>query len=477
VTEAETAPKFATKSRTLAARFDGASFWLFVIALEWAPFPLGSNRPWSWSLLSLLVTICWLLWCASVWSNPHSAVRLARGIRIPFLLGGLALLWGLVQILPGVPETWAHPVWQMAGSVLSAHPAGTISLNPWSTVTELMKLATYGMALWLMRVFAARTERANLLLNLVILIGAIYAAYALVIASFGFVQFNVFYAARALNHDVSGPFVNHNSYATFAGLGALAAGVRLVERGSVVVTARGWRAFALSLTQYLFGRGAPYLIAAALTVSSLIATGSRAGNAAFAAGAGALLVLSVILGIRRSRTLWTVSVAFAMFFGLMVLFAINGNVLSAGFNDLAASGLDDRTRLMLWNVALRMIGDAPFLGLGLGSYLSAYPMYSDVTMRFIMDKAHNDYLELAAGWGLPAAILWWSAIVWLVGICARGVLRRKRHRAYPMLAVGASVLVGVHSIFDFSLQMPAIALTYAAILGLGVAQAFSTREA
>jgi hypothetical protein len=44
-----------------------------------------------------------------------------------------------------------------------------------------------------------------------------------------------------------------------------------------------------------------------------------------------------------------------------------------------------------------------------------------------------------------------------------------------MLAVGAAILVGVHSIFDFSLQMPAIAVTFAAILGLGVAQAFPAR--
>ena len=36
-------------------------------------------------------------------------------------------------------------------------------------------------------------------------------------------------------------------------------------------------------------------------------------------------------------------------------------------------------------------------------------------------------------------------------------------------------MIGVQSLFDFNLQIPAIALTYAAILGLGVAQAFSSR--
>ncbi len=471
MTHADTASRLSPPSRALARGLDSAAFWLFVAVLAWAPFPLGSNRPWSWSLLSLLVMLCWFLWCAGAWSKPALAAP-ARAIRIPLVLGALALVWGVVQMLPVVPASWTHPVWDMAGSVLGTHPAGTISLDPWRTGTEVMKLATYGMALLLVREFASRAERAHVLLSAFIFISAIYAAYALVIASFGFVQFNLFYAVPAFNHDVSGPFVNHNNYATYAGLGALAAGVRLVEKAGVV-TGRGFRTFALTLVQYLFGRGAPYLVAAGLTVSTLIATGSRGGNAGFVAGALCILLLSIVLGIRRSRALWTTSVAFAMLAGFAILFSINGDFLVGHFDDLAGG---DRTRAMLWDAALRMIRDSPLLGLGLGSYQSAYPMYSDVIMRFVMDKAHNDYLELAAGWGLPAAIAWLSAMGWFVWLCARGVLTRRRHRAYPMLAVGASALVGVHSIFDFSLQMPAIALTYACLLGLGLAQAFSTRE-
>ena len=32
--------------------------------LIWAPIPLGSNRPWSWSLLALLAAAALLLWAA-----------------------------------------------------------------------------------------------------------------------------------------------------------------------------------------------------------------------------------------------------------------------------------------------------------------------------------------------------------------------------------------------------------------------------
>ncbi|KKM69395.1 hypothetical protein LCGC14_1451270, partial [marine sediment metagenome] len=37
------------------------------------------------------------------------------------------------------------------------------------------------------------------------------------------------------------------------------------------------------------------------------------------------------------------------------------------------------------------------------------------------------------------------------------------------------VLVGVHSMVDFSLQIPAIGATFALILGIGCAQSWSSR--
>ena len=53
---------------------------------------------------------------------------------------------------------------------------------------------------------------------------------------------------------------------------------------------------------------------------------------------------------------------------------------------------------------------------------------------------------------------------------------RRRNRIYPVAALGATAVIAFHSAFDFSLQIPAIALTYAVILGLGVSQSFATRE-
>ena len=39
-----------------------AALWLLVAILGWMQFPLGSNRPWAWSLLVMLIALDWALW-------------------------------------------------------------------------------------------------------------------------------------------------------------------------------------------------------------------------------------------------------------------------------------------------------------------------------------------------------------------------------------------------------------------------------
>ena len=460
-----------------ASVFERLSFILLLLVLAWAPFPLGSNRPWAWSLLSLLIAASWLSWCISLWRRRGPPDALVRKLAIPLILAAVALIWGVAQVLPFLPQSWAHPVWRTASAALGLPLKGTISLAPWRTISELMKLVSYVMVLWLASRFARSWP--DILLNALIGIGTCYIVYGFVLASLNQSQFAIFYGldARSEVRNLAGPFVNHNSYATYAGLIALCAGVRLVGVGwGEFAVAAGPRRLILAGLHYVFGQGGLWLAAALLALSTVIATGSRGGNFATFSAIGVLVLLSTRLAFRQARGGYALGIIFALCAGLVVLFAISGALLGARLDDMAALGLKDNTRLLLWNAALGMIHDAPLGGLGLGTYQIAYPSYAHATLPFIMDKAHNDYVELAAGWGLPAAILWWASLGWLFVICLRGVLVRKRNRVFPMLAVGASVLVGVHAMFDFSLQMPAIAVTFAAILGLGVAQAFPPRE-
>jgi hypothetical protein len=75
---------------------------------------------------------------------------------------------------------------------------------------------------------------------------------------------------------------------------------------------------------------------------------------------------------------------------------------------------------------------------------------------------------------LPAALALFFSIIGLAAVCVRGVKRRNRDWVYPAAGVAATVLVGIHATVDFSLQLPAIAMLYACIMGVSCAQSYSS---
>jgi O-antigen ligase len=86
--------------------------------------------------------------------------------------------------------------------------------------------------------------------------------------------------------------------------------------------------------------------------------------------------------------------------------------------------------------------------------------------------AHNTYLENALEIGIPATVALVLSIGWIVLICYSSVLRHRRAAFLPCLGVAATVLAGAHGAVDFGIQIPAVAATYAAIMGAACAQAF-----
>ena len=86
----------------------------------------------------------------------------------------------------------------------------------------------------------------------------------------------------------------------------------------------------------------------------------------------------------------------------------------------------------------------------------------------MIDKAHNTYLELAAELGVPMTAALVIGLGWLVVRMVRANPRLEPGAA--LAAVGASILVAVHSLFDFGLEIPAITVTWLLLLGAGLGQ-------
>jgi O-antigen ligase len=400
-----------------------------------------------------------------------------RPVAIPALLAMTALAWGVVQIIPGVPASWAHPVWSVASSTLRQNLSATISLDPWRTETELMKLGAYAITAWLFYSMARDGARARLLFSAIVAIGFFYVVYAWIFALMDWHQFQLFYSGPDIGNRMAAPFVNRNSLATYAGIVSLCCGIKLVDRlGKSLVHRRGFGRLALSAIQFSFGPGTASLLAALMSLSLVVATGSLGGTLATLTAIVAMFAVFSAARLRAKMDSWSALTTAGLIVSIIGLVVLNSGELAGRISGMASTGLGEEMRINLWNASERMIRDAPFLGLGLGTFQSAYPLYSQNFYPYVMDKAHNDFLELAAGWGLPATIAWLGALAWLAAICMRGIFVRQRDRYFALTALGATVLVGVHSLFDFSLQIPAVSLLYAAVLGLGVAQAFPSHE-
>jgi len=117
---------------------------------------------------------------------------------------------------------------------------------------------------------------------------------------------------------------------------------------------------------------------------------------------------------------------------------------------------------------LRLIGDFPLLGVGLGSWAEIFPHYqSPPRSDLLNDHAHNDYLELVAEIGLVGALavfwLGWRTIKNIVSETARS--RLTPWRAALLCSV---LLVVFHELFDFSLHIPANAFLLTAILAIAI---------
>lgn len=453
-----------------------SAVWLYILTLAWAPFPLGGAIAWASGLQEALIAVSFILWAAC---NEDIRLKggLLRSITVPLALSMLVLLWGFIQCLSFSSQAWSHPIWGMTKMAIHAPSRGTISINPWASEAELVKLSSYVCASILAFRMARSSLNAHLLVDAIIVIGAAYCLYAFGLELCGMQQTALFYAVPWKSPLMSGPFMLHNSFATYSGLIVLCAVAKLFDlKITSAKRPQNWHSKINALIRLPLSKSALPLACCIFAFSCVVISASRGGFGATICGLIVAIVFQLIRKPKNNAQSWAGLLGIFSICCVLVLVVINGQILDGRLSELLAGDVASRTRLDLWAAALRMIQASPYLGLGLGSFGDAYPLYAAKVFPFVIDKAHNDYLELAAGLGIPAAIIWWLSIAWVFFNCCVGCLCRNRDHIFPLLAIGGTVLVASHSIVDFSLQIPAVALLYATLLGIGAAQSQSSRR-
>lgn len=370
----------------------------------------------------------------------------------------VVLLWLSFQTLPVPVAEWAHPVWAYTSDALPR-----TSADPVSGYHALVRLMLYISAFWIILRSSEDVERAKLFLQVI-------GVWSTVMALFG-----IWTAATGTNPVlgeatgvVSGTFVNRNSYATYAMMGAitnLGVYVRSVSsRSGGQDTRRALRDF----LETFFSNGWFYLGGFVVCLAALLGTLSRAGVAA------GMTALAMFFIFQRRKSIFDHGL---VVLPVLVLILFAALTLSLGVATRFLSLDDESLRFFIYPMVVEGILDRPVLGHGFGAFHDAFRVYVPIeASRLEWDYAHNTYLEMAFEMGLPAAILFYLALAYLLVSMIRGNLRRKRRRIFSNIAIAVTIGCAFHSLFDFSLQIPAVALLFAAIAAIGWAHSKPTRN-
>lgn len=428
---------------------------LLASILLWAPLPFGSVTPWAVTLLVVLIVVLAAL--ALVGARQPLPPETAP---VVLALAGLGAL-GMLQA-SALAGRWLG--FLGGGATAQIPPALSDVAQPGlSLAPALSRQAAVGWwvvaLLFVASVVVGRERRTKTWL----LIAAVAA-----------VGFQALYGLRQwrlapgeiLGHEVAGP---PRLRGTFVNADHLAI---LFEIMMAICLAWGWWAWRRSRREPRFVQRMLWLVPPWLgwfgALGALVGTGSRAALAAAALG---LVVQSALLFPRRRWLAPTLLLA-----GLL---AGGAWVLSQGPNPRLGRQLSRPTyellrnsRFEVWGPALELWRGSPLLGTGLGTFEEAFPrVQPPALMKDRWGRAHNDPLELLVTGGLVAVGLLAVAVVWLVRRLWR-VYRsgaRTASRAAALAALAALPPVLLHEGADFGLTVPANALFFVALMGVGAA--------
>lgn len=388
--------------------------------------------------------------------------------------GAIILVVGIAcfQLMPhGIGP---HPLWAATGEQTDA----TASVNLGLTVDRVLILVTCLLLFSVAAQIGRSPTLAGWMLTAILLAMTAAAIYGLV--RFSMPDAAIFGASDRLDSRLRGPFISPNLFSAYIGVGAAAAAINVLLALGLGGAASSRPRRISDLVERFVGNAAPHLVVLAVLLSALLLTGSRAGVFASLIGlaGGAMLVLS------RMGRAWALSV-------LAITVALGAVSLSGGLSGSQFSVLQDRFakvdddllggRSDIYEAAGELISERPLVGHGWGTFEDV--VYSAGEERPILPSlapvkyAHNFYLELASGLGVPGTVVLLGAILMVVGRCVMGTMSRRTDEVrYPAIAIAGTLVFAVHGFFDDPLLLPYVAYVYAILLGIGYTQSFSSQS-
>jgi O-antigen ligase len=442
--------------------------YLLICTVVLSPLPFGSTDQISvafWVIILSIVSICALparfnraqstfIACVAVIALAWSAVIYVQFSQFPIFAGALD-----------------NPIWQRASDALKFQLQGGISATRNQAYYAVGPQIADFLALFSGFMVGGDRMMARRFFHVISISAVAYAVFG--ILSFAIDPTMVLWREKLGYRTVlTGTFTNRNTAAIYFGSFAVIWLLILADRLAKASPGRSisWIRAAKATLQR---PGFPIVRAAAallVVLSAMFMTGSRAGTLLSLAA-----MLGALLAFHRKRLSSAGAVAGAALIGgavLLVLLQFMGTIVTNRFD---LNNLSDSGRLNAYRSTLAIIADFPFFGTGLGTFPLVFPAFRspEVSTWGTWDRAHNTLLELASEQGIPFAILVMIGFVAMGIVLVRGIQHRRRDRIIPLCALLVGALVAAHSLVDFSLQIPAVAILVFALVGVGMAQSKS----
>lgn len=446
-------------------------FWGLLAVLFWAPLPLGSNRTWASSLLVLWSQVL-LLGAVFVWrANPQRAFERLYLFRWPIALLAAFVLLVAFQLIPMPAALLA-----VLSPETLAVADGVAQLRLTLDYPQTQMYAALSFAYWSFFVVAILTvrdaRRLDQLTQMVVYAGLLQAIIGAVLFSIG-AKYRFFFFDVAHSR-VFGTFGYHNHMAGYMEIClSVGIGLMLARLGTEPALRGDWRTRLTGVIDFVLSPKMRLRLMLVIMVIALVLTRSRMGNTGFFAAMLIVGALAILLS-RKTAPATIGLIASLIIIDVVVVGTWVG--LEKVVNRVQETSISNETagreetveqRVAAAQHAMDLVADFPAFGTGGGSFYHSYMRYR-VENGMYFDHAHNDYVELAADYGLVGLGLL-GAFVLVTGGRAIWVLKRRRSslpRGVAFGALMAMVALAIHSWVDFNLQLPANALTLVLVMAM-----------
>lgn len=444
-------PNFARKTGKICGF---VSFYGTLAVAALSAIPFGTVDPWLIQLVSSAMCFFGAMRIADAFLTGEFTVSEAK-LLLPL---ALLLIFGFVQTVSFFPV-------EKAFGEISLN-SGALSLDKAETRLFTLRFLACLTALELLFYYANSLRRLKIIGGTIVLIGGASALFAVF-------RFSLSFDLPRLPHGVGfGQFINRNHFAFLAEmLLGLVIGLAFAAKRNSFGKLCAILSIPLLISILIVSesRGALIAVIAVGICAFLIFPREKESFSARERFGGGRNFLQKILRRRAPLSVALICVFLISF--VLTVALVGGDAVVSRIEKTYGEIQNDRqtsvSRRDFWLSTVELIKSRPLAGSGFAAFSAAITPFDRSTGRLLLQQAHNDYLEFAAGGGLLGAILF----LWFGGVfCAAAARALKApHDARRYLAFGACLGIAaamVHSFFDFGLHTTVNAYVFILLLVL-----------